>query len=132
MIESFTILLFPDYKAFVSQYAFVFYSPGELSIIPWLLIKMASESLFRLGIVSSLLASIIMILVVVALYQLLKPVNKNMAALMVIFVLIAVPIAMLNELNQLGVLLLLSLPEQNQWSRLVLNLRNTPHSGNVF
>jgi hypothetical protein len=68
---------------------------------------MASESLFRLGIVSSLLASIIMIFVVVALYQLLKLVNKNMAALMVVFVLIAVPIAMLNELNQLGVLLLL-------------------------
>jgi len=34
-----SILLFPDYKAFVSQYAFVFYSPGELSTILWLLIK---------------------------------------------------------------------------------------------
>lgn len=38
MIESFTILLFPDYKAFISQYAFVFYSPGEGLTILWLLI----------------------------------------------------------------------------------------------
>ena len=43
-----------------------------------------------------------------ALYQLLKPVNKNMALLMVLFVLAAVPIGMLNELNNFAVLLLLS------------------------
>ena len=42
------------------------------------------------------------------LYQLLKPVNKNMALLMVIFLLLGVPIAMLNELNQFAVLLLSS------------------------
>ena len=42
---------------------------------------MASESLFRLGIVSNLLVQIVNILVVLALYQLLKPVNKNMASL---------------------------------------------------
>ena len=69
---------------------------------------MASESLFRLGIVSDLFASIVMLLVVLVLYKLLKPVNKNMASLMVIFVLVAVPIAMLNKLNQLAALLLLS------------------------
>ncbi len=48
------------------------------------------------------------IFLVLALYQLLKVVNKNMASLMVIFSLVAVPIAMLNELNNLAVLLLLS------------------------
>ncbi|HET7088681.1 MAG TPA: DUF4386 domain-containing protein [Anaerolineae bacterium] len=69
---------------------------------------MASESLFRLSIVSALLEAIVYIFVVLALYQLLKPVNKNMAWLMVIFVLLAVPIRMLNELNPLAVLLLLS------------------------
>jgi hypothetical protein len=69
---------------------------------------MASESLFRLSIVSSLIAPIVQMLVVLVLYRLLKPVNKNMALLMVIFVLIAVPIAMLNELNQFAVLRLLS------------------------
>jgi Domain of unknown function (DUF4386) len=57
---------------------------------------MASESLFRLGIASSLLS------------QLLKPVDKNIAVLMVIFNLLIVPIAMLNELNHFAVLLLSS------------------------
>jgi Domain of unknown function (DUF4386) len=69
---------------------------------------MASESLFRLGIVSILLNSIANIFLVLALWQLLKVVNKNMASLMVIFSLVAVPIGMLSELNNLAVLLLLS------------------------
>ena len=69
---------------------------------------MASESLFRLGIASTLLSQIIGIFWVLVLYQLLKPVNKNMAVLMVIFYLLIVPIAMLNELNQFAVILLSS------------------------
>jgi hypothetical protein len=69
---------------------------------------MASESLFRLSIVLNLLISIVYILVALGLYQLLKPVNKNAAALMVIFVLVAAPIGMLAELTQFAVLLLLS------------------------
>ncbi len=69
---------------------------------------MASESLFRWGIVLNLFTFIGQIFLVLALYQLLKVVNKNMASLMVIFSLVAVPIAMLNELNNLAVLLLLS------------------------
>ncbi len=69
---------------------------------------LASESLFRLGIIALLFNSIANIFLVLALYQLLKVVNKYMAALMVIFMLIAVPIGMLNELNNLAVLLLLS------------------------
>ena len=68
---------------------------------------MASESLFRFSIVSALLVQIINLFVVLALYKVLKPVNKNMAVLMVIFFLVAIPIAMLNELNQFAVLLLL-------------------------
>ena len=68
---------------------------------------LASESLFRLGIVSALLVQVINVVVVLLLYQLLKPVNKNMAALMVIFLLLGVPIAMLNELSQLAILLVL-------------------------
>ena len=69
---------------------------------------MASESLFRLGIAGNLFNSIANIFLVLALYQLLKVVNKNTASLMVIFSLAAVPIAMLNELTQLAVLQLLS------------------------
>jgi len=62
----------------------------------------------RPGIVSALLVQLVNIFVVLLLYQLLKPVNKNMAMLMVIFLLLGVPIAMLNELNQFAVLLLSS------------------------
>jgi len=69
---------------------------------------MASESLFRFGIVLNLFTFIGQIFLVLALYQLLHVVNKNMASLMVIFSLVAVPIAMLNEVNNLAVLLLMS------------------------
>ena len=69
---------------------------------------LASESLFRFGIVLNLFTFIGQIFLVLALYQLLKVVNRNMASLMVIFSLIAVPIAMLNELNYLAIPLLLS------------------------
>lgn len=69
---------------------------------------MASESLFRLSIVSELLATLVMLLVVLALYRLLKPVNKDMALIMVILVIVGVPIAMLTTLNEFAVLQLLS------------------------
>ena len=69
---------------------------------------MASESLFRLSILSSLLGSIIEILYVLIFYKLFKPVSKNMAVLMVVFVLLGVPIMMLNEFTQLGALQFLS------------------------
>jgi uncharacterized protein DUF4386 len=69
---------------------------------------MASEMLFRLGIVGNLFTFIANIFLALALYQLLKVVNKNMAALMVILFLVGVPIAMLNELSPLAILQLLS------------------------
>jgi len=68
----------------------------------------ASEPLFRLSIVSALLSQIVGIGVTLALYQLLKPVNKNMASLIVIFVLAGIPITMLTELTQFAALQLLS------------------------
>jgi len=67
----------------------------------------ASESLFRFGIVGNLFTFIANIFLALALYQLLKVVNKNMASLMVILFLVGVPIAMLNELSQLAILQLL-------------------------
>jgi uncharacterized protein DUF4386 len=69
---------------------------------------MASEMLFRFGIVGNLFTFIANIFLALALYQLLKVVNKNMAALMVILFLVGVPIAMLNELSPLAILQLLS------------------------
>ena len=68
----------------------------------------ASEPIFRLGIVSNLLAPVILTVVVLRLYKLLRPVDKNVALLMVMFLLLGAAIAMLNELNNLAVLLLLS------------------------
>ncbi|HSL46258.1 MAG TPA: DUF4386 domain-containing protein [Anaerolineales bacterium] len=69
---------------------------------------MTSESLFRFAIVSDLLAPLVLIFVVLFLYKLLKPVDKNMASLMVIFLLLGVPIALLSKVNQFIALQLLS------------------------
>ena len=69
---------------------------------------MASESLFRLSIVSELIRQIFIMLLSLVLYKLLKPVNKNIASLMVIFALVGVSISMLNELNHFAALLLSS------------------------
>jgi hypothetical protein len=69
---------------------------------------MASESLFRISLVSDLIRHTFLILLPLVLYQLLKPVGKNIALLMVIFALAGVPIALLNMLNHFAALLLLS------------------------
>ena len=68
----------------------------------------ASEALFRLSLVSDLIRQTLLMLLTLILYKLLKPVNKTIAALMVIFYLVYVPISMLNELNHFAVLLLSS------------------------
>jgi Domain of unknown function (DUF4386) len=68
----------------------------------------ASEALFRLSLVSDLIRLVLLMVLPLVLYQLLKPVNKNIASLMVIFALTGVPISMLNELNHFAVLLLSS------------------------
>lgn len=63
-----------------------------------------SESLVRLSIVGILISQIVGIVYVLLLYKLLKPVNKNVAALMIVFALTVPPITMLNELTRLGIL----------------------------
>lgn len=68
----------------------------------------ASEALFRLSLVSDLIRQALLMLLPLILYKLLKPVNKTIAALMVIFALVCVPISLLNELNHFAVLLLSS------------------------
>ena len=69
---------------------------------------LANESLFSMGIAGSLITQLILIVVVLVLYKLFKPVDENHASLMVIFALVGVPIAMLNTLNRIAALLLLS------------------------
>jgi hypothetical protein len=68
----------------------------------------ASEALFRFGVVSELIMYTCFLLLPLPLYVLLKPVHKNLALLMVLFVFISVPMAMLNTLNNFAALSLLS------------------------
>ncbi len=66
---------------------------------------MGAESLFRLSIVSGLIGQTIFIFLVLALYQLLKPVNRDHAVFMVVLAPISVPITMLNAVSQTAALL---------------------------
>lgn len=68
---------------------------------------LANIFVFRLSIVSALLVQISHIFIVLLLYKLLKHVNQNLASLMVIFMLVSIPITMINELNNYAALLLL-------------------------
>ena len=68
---------------------------------------LASESLFRIGIISSLIGQISFIFLVLALYSLFKRVNETHARLMVALVLAAVPIMFVNTLIQLGTFIVL-------------------------
>jgi hypothetical protein len=69
---------------------------------------MANELLFNLGILSSLITQLIHIVFVLVLYELFKSVSKNQAALIVVLGLVGVPIAMLNDLNRVAALFVLS------------------------
>ncbi len=66
---------------------------------------LANSHIFQLSILSALIVQVCHIFIVLFLYKLLKPVNWNMAGLMVVFMLTSVPIAMVNELNHYGILL---------------------------
>jgi hypothetical protein len=68
----------------------------------------ANEWLFRSGFVSDLVHQTCFLLLAWALYVLLKPVNRNFALLMVLFVLVAVAIQCINLLIQFAALELLS------------------------
>ena len=64
----------------------------------------ASAALFRLSVVSDLIRQVLLLLLALLLYQLFKPVNKGIALLMVLFSLVGVAIAMINELNHFAAL----------------------------
>lgn len=64
------------------------------------------EALFRLSIVSSFVVQLVNLILVLLLYKLLKPATRNGATLMVIFFLVSIPIAMINDLNHFAVLML--------------------------
>ncbi len=66
----------------------------------------ASETLFRAGIAAELIGHAGFIFVAVALYNLLKGVNRRHASLMVILIVVSIPIAFLNEVNSFAALAL--------------------------
>jgi uncharacterized protein DUF4386 len=66
----------------------------------------ASETLFRLGIAAHLIGEAIFVFVALALYDLLKTVKQRGALCMLTLILVAIPIAFLNELNALAALVL--------------------------
>ena len=92
----------------------------------------ASEQLFRLGIAAQLISQAGFIFVALALYDLLKGVNRRLASLMVTLVVVSIPIAFLNEVNSIAALVLvrgtdfLSIfdkPQRDTLAMLFLNLR---------
>ncbi len=66
-----------------------------------------SETLFRVGILVYFVCYIFFLLLPLALYKLLKEVNKNYAILMVILALVQIPMAFVNILNYFAVLTLI-------------------------
>jgi hypothetical protein len=66
----------------------------------------ANETLFRLGIAGQLIGQAGFIFVALALYNLLKGVNRWHASIMVTLVVVQIPIAFLNELNSIAALVL--------------------------
>lgn len=65
------------------------------------------ETLFRLGIAGELVGQAGFIFVALALYDLLKGVNRRQASLMVTLIVVSIPIAFLNELNTIAALVLI-------------------------
>ena len=91
----------------------------------------ASEPLFRLGIAAQLISQAGFIFVALALYDLLKGINRRHASLMVALVVVSIPIAFLNEANSIATLVLvrgadfLSIfdkPQRDALAMLFLNL----------
>jgi hypothetical protein len=66
----------------------------------------ASETLFRLGIAAELISQILFMWVALALYDLLKGVNRRHAAVMLTLIVVSIPIALVNELNSIAALIL--------------------------
>jgi hypothetical protein len=97
----------------------------------------ASETLFRLGIAAQLISQAGFLFVALALYELLKGVNRCYASLMVTLVAVTMSIAFLNELNSIAALTLvrgadfLSIFEKPQREALAMLFLNLHFQGIV-
>jgi hypothetical protein len=85
----------------------------------------ASELLFRLGIVAGLVCYTFFLFLPLALYQLLKSVDKNYARVMVILAVVSVPISFINIQNRFAVLSLISNPGEQEQVMFYLKQYNT-------
>lgn len=68
----------------------------------------SNEFLFRLGFVSDLVMMVLFLMLPLVLYKLFSSVDKNLSILMVVFVMVSVPINMLNLLNEFAAFHVLS------------------------
>ena len=68
---------------------------------------LANESMYRLSIFTALVTQVVNVFVVLFLYKVLQPVNRFGGVLMVIFILLGAPIAMLSESMRYAALLLI-------------------------
>lgn len=95
----------------------VFTAPFSLIYVPSKLIVrgnaaatadniLAHETMFRLSIIGDLIGQVIFICLAIALYRLLRDVNKTWARLMVSFVLVSAAVGFLNTLNDVAALIL--------------------------
>jgi hypothetical protein len=97
----------------------------------------ANETLFRLGIAGELIGMTGFIFVALALYDLLKGVNRRHASLMVTLIVVSIPIAFVNELNSIAALVLvrgadfLSIFEKPQRDALAMLFLKLHHHGFV-
>jgi hypothetical protein len=97
----------------------------------------AHELLFRLGIVSDLVAATLLLFVVLALYRLLKGVDQDLATLMAILgALMVVPIYYMNTVNDAAALLLvrgdsLSVFDKPQRDALAMLFLDLHHAGEL-
>jgi hypothetical protein len=78
---------------------------------------LASESLFRLGIASSVAMSTLFVFIGLLWHRLLRPAGSGMAAVMLALILVSLPIALVNELNAVAALLLAKEQEHSLVSR---------------
>jgi len=91
----------------------------------------AHETLFRAGIAAQLISQILFMWVALALYDLLKGVNRRHASVMLTLIVVSMPIALLNELNSIAALILIrgadflsifEKPQRDALAMLFLNL----------
>ncbi len=82
--------------------------------------------------ISHLISQVAVVFLVLASYRLLKPVNKEHAVLMAVLALLGIPIAFLNEVNNLAALRLLSSADDGRSPRLNSVVTSGPTATGTF